>query len=163
MYLTTHAAAGALIGTLIIQSPLAFLVGILSHFFLDIIPHYDGDLPLKSHNVFSLSQRHFNKIIAIILVESLLGAIVFYSLTTNSRLGLTSAMLWGITGSILPDILQVLLLVLPKNKVLIAFDGLHNFYHYRAKRPVPIVLGLLTQLIALILIVIPLINLIQTN
>src|SRR3989338_6826145 len=84
MYLTIHAAAGALIGNYVNQSLIAFIFGLFSHFLLDLIPHNDGDIPTKGQTVKSLRKLYFNKIIALIYLDICLAIVVAGALFTNN-------------------------------------------------------------------------------
>ncbi|MFA6255015.1 MAG: hypothetical protein WC675_03200 [Patescibacteria group bacterium] len=157
MILTVHAAAGVLIGSFINQSPIAFLVGFVSHSFLDMLPHDDSDIHSKGHTVKSLKKLYFNKIIGLIYLDVCLAIIVAAALFTNNAHFITRPIIWGIIGSILPDVLQALSFLQPKNRVLKKFNGFHSLIHYSPKNPISLVMGHTIQIVTLIILINPLI------
>ncbi len=157
MYLSVHAAAGVLIGSTINNSPIAFIVGFLSHFFLDMMPHADPDIPAQGHNAKSLRKKYFNKIVALVYFELCVGVITLAALLTNNIHLITAPIIWGVLGSILPDILQALSFLRPQNRFLKKFNELHHFIHYSPENRISFVVGHLTQLATLVIIINPLV------
>jgi len=157
MYLTIHAAAGVLIGSYINQPIISFILGFISHFFLDMLPHYDGDIPTKGHTAKSLRKKYFNKIIALIYFDISLAIIVAAALLTNNIHFLTRPIIWGIAGALLPDILQAASFFWQKNKFLKKFNQFHNFIHYSPQNQISLILGHATQILTLIILINPLI------
>jgi hypothetical protein len=101
MFIAGHTAAGALIGQQVAENPLlGFILGFVSHFLLDLIPHGD-----RHHVVDYFGQKSMlKKIYNAILVDSVVSVIlvaVLMSYTTLNRIG----MAWAIIGSVLPDFL----------------------------------------------------------
>ena len=157
MYLTIHAAAGVLIGSYINQSFISFIMGFLSHLFLDMLPHRDGDIPTEGQTARSLRKMYFGKIVGLVYFDISLAIIVAAALFTNNIHFLTQPIIWGVIGSILPDVLQALSFFRPKNKFLKKFNEFHAFIHYSKQKQISIVLGHLTQLVTLVIIINPII------
>lgn len=100
MFVTTHVAAGALIGHLLPeQYPAIFALSFASHFLLDVIPHGDRhhveDYWLGERKNLKAAYRHVisDSAVAIMLTSTLLGFVV------ADR----ASVAWGIIGSVLPD------------------------------------------------------------
>ncbi len=157
MYLTIHATAGALIGSYVDQPFIAFLLGFISHFLLDILPHHDGNIFTKGQVPKSRREFYFNKVIGLIYFDLCLAIIVAGALFTNNIHFLTKSIIWGIIGGILPDIIQALNFFWYKNKFLQQFNQLHNLLHYSPRKPISVITGHVTQLITLIILINPLI------
>jgi len=157
MYLTIHAAAGALIGSYINQSFIAFIVGVLSHLFLDMLPHTDGNIPTKDTTAKILRKLYFRKIVSLVYFDICLSIIIAAALFTNNAHFLTRPIIWGIVGSILPDIFQALSFFWQKNRFLQKFNDFHGFIHYSPQKQLSQFMGHLTQLVTLIIIINPLI------
>lgn len=157
MYLTIHAVAGVLIGSYVNQSFVAFVVGFISHFFLDMIPHNDGNIPTVGQTAKTLRRLYFNKIVGLIYLDISLSLIVAAALFTNNIHFLTRPIIWGMIGSVLPDVFQALGFFRPKNKLLRKFNEFHNFIHYSPEKQISIILGNLTQILTLIILINPLI------
>lgn len=91
-----HALTGAAIG-LAIQKPLLVIpLAFASHFLLDMLPHFGG-------HVYQWGHRHFNKIIAVDGIVTLL-AIILIIFTAPS---LTLPIMLGVFFAMLPDALLV--------------------------------------------------------
>src|SRR3989344_1340408 len=102
MYLSVHATAGALIGSYVNQSGVAFCLGFISHFVLDLPPHREMDVPMRSQTAQSIRQHYLHKIIGIIYLDISLFIIVAAALFTNNAHFLTAPIVWGIVGGVLP-------------------------------------------------------------
>lgn len=124
MFLTTHAAIGALIAQQIPgQHFLAFTLGIASHFLSDIIPHGDT----KQYKDY-VSGRGVKKAVAYVMIDAAI-AIYFILFLFNADIPtnrLTVSM--GIAGGILPDLLVAVYEVW-RVKGLRWFHRLHFFFH----------------------------------
>ncbi len=101
MFVTTHAALGALIGQQLPNSPFAaFVLGMASHFLSDIIPH--GDTHLYKNYIAGYKRGNS---IAYVVIDGIVS--VFFTLFLFN-LGLGDAKLsvsLGIVGGMLPDLL----------------------------------------------------------
>ena len=157
MYLTVHAAAGILIGSYVNKPLASFILAIISHFILDLVPHNDGDIPTKGQSIKTLRKFYFNKIFALIYLDICLSIVVAVILLTNNIHLLSRSIIWGMVGSILPDIFLILSFFWRKNRLLHKFNELHNFLHYSPEKPISMVSGHLTQLVTLLLLIKPLV------
>jgi len=157
MYLTIHAAGGALIGHYIENPGIAFMLGIISHYFFDMLPHYDSDFSARSQTVKSLRKKHLSKIVGLIYLNVSIAILVGAAILTNNIHFLTPSVFWGIIGAILPDILTALEFFFRKNFVIKKINEFHDFLHYHPQNQLSVFLGGLTQVITLIIIVRPLI------
>lgn len=168
MFITVHAAAGALIGTEISNPYAAFGAGVVLHFIMDVIPHGDRELGKKFFGLLNkkLSEEEKLKSLAayammdyIILIFFLIYAFKTFYFTKQD--GVT----WAIVGSILPDLL-VASYMLTKSRWLKWFFNFHNWMHHliihRMKHDVPLQIGIAYQIIlfAILFIALTQINLI---
>jgi hypothetical protein len=147
MILSTHAVVGAAIASLIPGHPaLAFVSGMVSHFVIDAIPHWD--YPLHSISITAGTRCR-----AVTLNWWLLGDLGFIAL--DACVGLTvaiwlyaspasiSAVLLGALGAILPDPLQFAQKVYPCAPLRI----LHRFHVWiHSKRKLGWAIGVTSQL-----------------
>ncbi|MCC7522931.1 hypothetical protein IT407_03995 [Candidatus Uhrbacteria bacterium] len=124
MFITTHAALGALIAQQIPDQPFAaFVLGMASHFLSDIIPHGDTNL-YKSY----ISGKHVKRSIAYIVIDSII-ALLFVLFLFNVGLGDAKfAVTMGIIGGVLPDFIVAIYEVL-RLRGLGWFHRLHFFFH----------------------------------
>ncbi len=153
MYLTVHAAAGAVIGNYINNAFLAFILGFISHFILDRIPHKDPDSAdnFLEHKL-RLSKRT-RKFLAILFIDALM-LIMFTMMFYNRDIFIyPHPVIAGIVGAILPDALAGLYF-LTGNKYLGKFWEFHKRIHFDHKRvTVSVTGGMLTQVVLLAILV----------
>ncbi len=124
MFITTHAALGAIVAEWVPDQPLlAFGLGLLSHFLSDIIPHGDSQL-YKGYVAGSKVKRA----IAYVTIDGVIS-LVFVLFLFNTRLiENRAAISMGILGGVLPDLL-VGLYEVTKTKWLIPLHRVHFFFH----------------------------------
>jgi len=156
MLLAPHIIIGALIGTKTKKPLLIIILGLLSHFILDKIPHWDYSIYNIRH--FSTIQNYnllfddISKILIDIFIGLLIVVLVLHKKNMLNKNHIPYIVL-GIFVSLLPDILWSLN-VLIKNNMLNKFTNFHNNLHYTPQKEGEITfLGLATQ-IAVILIAI---------
>ena len=118
MVLSSHAVIGAAIAQVVPANPaLGFGLAIISHFILDMIPHWDYPLSSlekptdgnKLNQRFKLSPAlvaDFMKTGADLLIGSILALVIFYPVNKAAAW----ALLAGVTGAVLPDFLQFVFL-----------------------------------------------------
>ncbi|HLJ99609.1 MAG TPA: hypothetical protein VKU39_06835 [Streptosporangiaceae bacterium] len=92
MLVTNHVLSGALIGALVRRPVPAFLLGVASHFALDMVPHY-GDP--------GVDQRTFLKVA---VPDGLAGLAAIAILATAAAPAKRTAVLAGMAGAALPDL-----------------------------------------------------------
>lgn len=167
MFITVHAAAGALVGTEIANPYLSFTAGVILHFIMDIIPHGDREL----------GKRFFGLLNKKISEEDKIKSLAAYGLIDYIALSLfllyavksfyfikDDGVIWCIIGSIIPDLL-VALYVLTKSHYLKWFFDFHKTVHHliisRMKNDIPLKAGMLMQagILALLIIFLNEINL----
>lgn len=159
MFITIHGAAGVLIGKKINNVLLAFLLGILSHFLLDLPPHGDQDLgkkffgfPIKSLR----NQNHFKIMALYAALDALILSIFLIFMFKNYEFARTDSVVWAIIGGILPDIL-VITYKITEFKPLKWFFELHRKNHHlilnRFKRDIPMHYGIFLQLFFLAVLI----------
>ncbi len=126
MFLTTHAALGALLAELVPNHPYAaFAIGLGSHFISDIIPH--GDTHLYKGFVSGTKVR---RALAYVTVDGIIA--LFFSLfllnvkPADTHLVTT----FGIIGGVLPDLL-VGAYEIKRIKWLRSFHRFHFYFHNR--------------------------------
>jgi len=125
MFLTVHAAAGLAIGKNINSVPLAFILGVVSHFILDIIPHGDRGL----FNRLILFKNGVQRIFMIIFTDATLLAIFLLFVYVSSPQNQLAAITAGILGGIVPDLLNALSMIYKKNRLAKIYFRLHFFLH----------------------------------
>lgn len=147
MFLTVHASAGLFLGSQVASPWLAFLIGYLSHWLLDIIPH--GDENLIPKNIYPETRRKW-KLFYIASFDTLGIIILFFILTYTEKITLTSAVLWGMLGAVAPDYLWGLHKV-TSIRILKPLHRLHNKFHFLLikKGSIPFKYGILVQLFIL--------------
>ena len=124
MFITTHAAIGALIGEQFPNHPLfAFVFGMASHFLTDIIPHGDSNL----YKGFITGSK-VKRAIAYVVIDAV-AALFFVLFLFNTRVfDHRLAISLGIVGGVLPDLIVALYEVF-RLPGLRWFHRLHFFFH----------------------------------
>jgi len=140
MYLTVHAAAGAAIGQFIANPWLAFILGFISHFILDMIPH--GDEGIKHWKLF---KTNLQRTVAASIIDFLiLSALACYWLI-NSPMNEIPGMIYGMAGAILPDTLWGLYEI-TGTPLLGWYSKSHSALHQIFKKPLALRYGFLIQI-----------------
>jgi len=101
MLVITHAVTGAVIGQVAKSSPLAFIISVIVHFLMDMIPHGDSKDYEKYRETGKISKASIYQLIFDIVV--VIGfAVYVLILRTETNWW---PIFWGIIGSVLPDML----------------------------------------------------------
>lgn len=163
MFLAVHASVGALAGNAIGHPAAALLFGVVSHFFLDMIPHGD-DAFYRIYFVEGRGQRRI-KIYAAADIVLTAALIPLFFLQRDFFSPVSVAL--GIAGSLLPDLLVGLSILFPPRRAagffwrLDRFKAFHRWNHAlligrfsRMKRDIPLISGLILQTIALCALVV---------
>lgn len=151
MFLTVHSTVAAALTQSIPNPWIAFVIGFISHFFLDAIPHGDeiiGTSPTKKGQL----TRLFT---AAAIDGMILFILLFIALSRDWFLFPNSA-LFAMAGAMLPDALQIL----PEafdSPILNRFRNFHHRCHsgldtsfFLRRRP-PIVVGVSLQILTLLI------------
>lgn len=169
MFITIHATTGALIGTQISNPILSFLINFILHFIMDIIPHGDKELGKR---FFGLLNKKFNEeekiksLAAYGLMDYIILVFFLLFMFKNFSFAKDDGVIWGIIGSVIPDLL-VATYVLTKSKKLKWFFDFHKWNHHlllnKMKNDIPLKMGIIMQILlfALLFILLTEINFIK--
>jgi len=139
MTLATHSIVGLGLSSAFSLAPLpAFGLSLFSHYFLDMIPHWDYTPPFlikdkenKFNHRLQTNPRLFYLSLLMCGADLLLGAVIgwliFYSWSNLTPIVFISS----IAASVLPDFLQGLYIKFPHVRMLIVIQNIHNFFHSR--------------------------------
>lgn len=139
MFYFIHILSGALIAKYFPSLWPVIILSIISHFILDIIPHWDGAGKLTKQKII------------IEIADILVGIVTISILFTKFN---STLMLVGIFFSLLPDMLKIFYFTPLKNTNLV--QGYMKF-HSKIQGKASVVTGLITQLITVIILIILLI------
>lgn len=124
MFITTHAALGALAAEMIPTHPiLAFFIGMATHFISDIIPHGDSGL-YKGY----VSGSKVKRAVAYVVIDGVVAILFVLFLFNTQVFDHRLAISMGIAGGVLPDLL-VAVYELFRVKGLRWFHRVHFFFH----------------------------------
>ena len=149
MFLTVHATIGAVIGQHLPQPWIAFVLGFLSHFFVDLIPHGDQGLASgKTH------EERVRKLLIAVAIDGAVLACVGATVALHIPLDYPSSAIAGAFGAMLPDGLQGIA-ILSREKFLRRFRYFHERFHLVAHERwshivVPFSIGLPLQIATLL-------------
>lgn len=102
MLATAHVVIGAAAGLAMPNTPLAFIVGIVTHHLMDIVPHWDpGSFYYPKNSPEDLSVRD----VVIAVIDLAVAVYIVVQLMTLPALPYEARnMLWGAVGGIVPDL-----------------------------------------------------------
>lgn len=164
MVLGTHAVIGGTLGAISRAHPIiAFLIGFVSHFLLDTIPHWDYELlsstkrktdnPLEGDMVFG---KDFIRDIFCIGIDFGIGLVVTSFLFLNGYLGgeeVLVSVIFGALGGVAPDFLQFAYMKIRKEPF-ISLQKFHIFIHAKRRLDGQFIIGPILQIgIALIVLI----------
>ena len=135
MLIAAHSISAATLGQAIGNPVLAFFLGVILHYVLDSIPHYDT----TDKGKFTVRQILF------IATDAVLGFVAMVYLYMNSELG--SGFYCGALGGIFPDLLDNVPFWrngIHKIKIIKNFYRFHQKVHFLVARPF---YGILVQII----------------
>jgi hypothetical protein len=136
MLIASHLVVGGVLGDFVGTPATAFVFGLVSHYALDVIPHYD----ITDDGVFTKRQ------ITLLAVDGFIGVVVLVLMI--NRAGNYPCLLWGAFGGILPDLLNYIPKLkdkLNKLPILKQHYAFHKFVQHIYKRKVGPVYGLAVQ------------------
>ncbi|MFA5029711.1 MAG: hypothetical protein WC518_03105 [Patescibacteria group bacterium] len=157
MFITVHAAAAAILGRQAANPVIAFILGLISHFVLDAIPHGDEHLGKKFLG-FGIKEKEDFRIMALYgSIDSFFLAVFLIFLFKNFEFNNNGDNIaWAIVGGILPDIL-VAIYKLKNFKLLRWFSNLHMRNHRliikETAADIPLKYGVLMQVCFLIALI----------
>lgn len=123
MTIATHTAIGTGIGFVVANPILGFVLGFISHFAVDMIPHGDSALADKLRKEKSLKVP-----VALISLDAVVSMfLILLAFNIEGRIS-NIALSAAIAGSILPDLL-VGIHDVTKTKYLRWFNRMHFFFH----------------------------------
>ncbi len=161
MFLAVHAAVGALAGNAVQHPSEAFVLGVVSHFFIDMIPH--GDEVMYEGFV---SGNKVKRAIMYVGIDAIVTAVLIAVIFIRQDFFHPVSVEMGIIGSLLPDLLVGLSHVLKPKKMrgfawrLQGFQRFHMRNHHflikrlrRFERDISLYYGLALQALLLTVLV----------
>ncbi len=154
MFITTHAAIGALVGVAVPNRYLAFALGFLSHFLADRIPHGDEHM-LDGYK----SGEKTRRAVAYVTIDSVIAMYVTLMILSNAPADLHGPMKWGLIGSVLPDLLVGVYELTKVQPFFRRFTAFHHQNHhlwigkYRKGKDIPFKWGVAYQMVAAVILV----------
>ena len=137
MLIATHSIVGAVIGTEVNYPPLAFILGFISHFILDVIPHNDGPDDVVGRT----GPNSINQYL-VVAVDGLVAicTIIYFGQSSES-----ASFFWGALGGITPDLIDNVPILKEYVRKLKVFDKFHQFHYWIQSRKAPLILGIPLQ------------------
>ncbi|MBU0531448.1 MAG: hypothetical protein ABIG32_03185 [Candidatus Uhrbacteria bacterium] len=124
MTITTHATVGTLIGYSIGNPVAGFILGIISHYVLDLIPHGDYLINVE----FRKTKKKIKRAIAYGTIDAVTAIFLILWIVNWKDFSGMQAISWAIAGAVLPD-LMVGLYDFTKSRYLRPFNQLHFIFH----------------------------------
>lgn len=124
MLVITHAVTGAVIGQVARSSPIAFIIGAIVHFIMDMIPHGDSQEYTRYKETGKIPRSQtYQLVFDAIIVIFFTFYVLFFRAESN-----WGPILWGIIGSVLPDLLVGIHECKP-SKATAPFHKMHFRFH----------------------------------
>ena len=146
MILSPHLITGAVFGKEVTYLPLAILLAIISHYFLDVIPHWEyaieniTEKKLKKSALFSLR----------VFLDLLTAFLIIYFATLISKSNFHILLVCAVAGAA-PDFLTVLRFAFPDNKLLKKHWRLHRWLHFHKNKKISLFWKIFSQIVIMIL------------
>lgn len=151
MFLTVHAPVGALVGALAPDPVSGFLLGVLSHAVLDVIPHGDEALGPQCAGPTCTHREEVRFMLRLAIIDAIVMASVLAAMFTPWRTMPSLAVVAGVAGAVIPDILQGLGFAFSRIRPLAWCKRVHDFIHLRLiLYDPPFRYGVLVQLAVLV-------------
>lgn len=161
MFLAVHATVGALAGASVTHPSEAFVLGFVSHFFLDMIPH--GDEIIYQGYVAGTKVR---RAVLYVMVDALVTAALVGLVFLKQDFFYPVNVWLGIVGGLLPDLLVGLAQIIRPKRTkglvwrLDRFQKFHRWNHVliinkwrKFQRDIPLYAGMMLQVLVLVLLV----------
>lgn len=159
MVLATHLVTGGILGRALANPWTALFFGLLSHFLLDAIPHWDYRLGSRRANkndkldVDMAINRDFGIDLAKIGIDLTVGVVVLFLTGKLFAWPVSATIIWGAIGGVLPDFLQFVYFKL-RWPALRQLQRFHIWVHAERKLDDWPVLGPLLQVILALAVII---------
>lgn len=152
MTLTTHATVGVVIGSATGNPVAGFILGIISHYLLDLVPHGDQWL----NDGFRKTKTRMKRALAYGSIDAITAIFLILFIVSWKDLNNLPAISWAVAGAVLPDLL-VGLYDFTKSKYLRPLNRLHFAFHdhFIKKRghDIPLRYSLTMQTILIVLLI----------
>lgn len=132
MIFTSHLVIGATIGAEVMYLPLVAVLAFLSHYLLDFIPHVEYPINNILKKNWKKSAPDFLRVFS----DFIVGVFFFFSIHvfTNTPYLILSI---GVFFAVLPDIIEVVYHIFPKNRFLKWHYNMHDKVHFLAHKKIP--------------------------
>lgn len=144
MIISAHLISGGVIGEAVGSPFTAFFAGLLFHFVLDAIPHYDNVLE---------NDRWTKKQVIFTSLDLILALVLFIALKPD--ISISNPFCWGAFGGLFPDLIDNVPVIrdhLLQNKIIQKYHIFHEATHIIRKPG--IFFGLLTQVAVIAIFVV---------
>lgn len=148
MVLAPHIIVGALIGSRIHSFWIVAILGLVSHFVLDQIPHWDY---LSYQDVINFKKGKKTKAILKTFIDVVVGLILLFVFICSHQLtsDQLTLVIVGAFFSVLPDFIWGLSMIFD-NKILSKYRDFNNRINYKSKKEdKPTLLELFTQIVVI--------------
>lgn len=153
MIITPHILVGAVIGAKTQNLGFIIILGLLSHFILDKIPHWDYEEGAVKNFAKTKNSKYLIPFFIKIAIDAIIGlAIISFIIWQKNLLIYLNFILLGILISVLPDILLGSAWIFSHKKLAKKYINFHKIvFHNKKYIKKPSALGLATQIIVIII------------
>ena len=160
MIIAPHVIIGAAIGVKTQNLGLIIILGIVVHFIVDTIPHWDYRVPAVLNFQKEKNPKGLAKDFIKLTIDGLIGLLIVSAVIWQKNLFGPNSLyfiFWGIFFSVLPDVISGLIFLFGKNLIFKKYIKFHDdFLHgiYKKQREGKFTFpGLLTQVLVIVITV----------
>lgn len=134
MFLTTHVSTTLLLCQGVSNPFLAFFIGLISHYLLDIIPHGDDikgkhSYLIKDLHLYKENKAELKRFQIVAPIDITMCFLLTSYLFATGQITNEPVIMWGILGAILPDAIMGINLLTDKRTIINKWNWLHLKAH----------------------------------
>lgn len=149
MILISHLVVGAVIATKINSIPLIIILALLSHYFLDMIPHVEY-VKISTEDLREKGLKNLILFFLKVATDAIIGILLIILIQHITSADYLRLAIGGFFG-VFPDVLTGMLFLFPNNKILKKHCLFHKKIHFLQEKKYPLFFRVSTQAFAVLI------------